>query len=100
LIPIDQPIHHFAEFFDQIDLLPSATARACFLRAAKEGNGDAAVVAGEMLVNGRGGPADRSAAMRLFAGAAAQGHKGAQYALSVLEPAGSIPVSGGECITF
>jgi uncharacterized protein len=51
-------------------------ARTCYLRAAAEGNGDAAVAAGEMLVNGRGGPPDRPAAMRLFAGAPAQGHKG------------------------
>jgi len=45
------------------------------------------MAAGEMLVNGRGGLPDRPAAMRLFVGAAARGHKGAQYALSVLEPA-------------
>ena len=62
-------------------------ARALYLRAAAEGNGDAAMAAGEMLVNGRGGLPDRPAAMRLFVGAAARGHKGAQYALSVLEPA-------------
>ncbi len=65
----------------------SPAARAFYLRAAAEGNGDAATAAGEMLVNGRGGLPDRPAAMRLFLGAAARGHKGAQYALSVLEPA-------------
>ena len=54
-------------------------ARAGFLLAAAEGNGDAAVAAGEMLVNGRGGPADRPAAMALFTNLAKQGHKGAQY---------------------
>jgi len=63
-----------------------AAARAGYLRAASEGNGDAAVAAGEMLVNGRGGPPDRQAAMALFTNAAERGNKGAQYALNVLEP--------------
>ena len=61
-------------------------ARAGFLRAAAEGIGDAAAAAGEMLVNGRGGPSDRPAAMALFHAAAAQGNRAAQYALGVLEP--------------
>jgi TPR repeat protein len=73
-------------------------ARACYLRAAAEGNGDAAVAAGEMLVNGRGGPPDRPAAMALFGTAATQGHKGAQYALQVLEPTDGAGVSGGACV--
>ena len=68
-------------------------ARACFLRAAADGNWDAVVVVAEMLVNGRGGPPDRPTAMRMFDRAAAQGHKGAQYALAVLQPACAPPPS-------
>ncbi len=91
-------LYWFARMLDEgRGIAPNpAAARACYLRAAAKGNGDAAVAAGEMLVNGRGGPADRPTAMRLFAGAAAKGHKGAQYALSVLEPAGGPAGSGGE----
>ena len=65
-----------------------------------------------MLVNGRGGPPDRPAAMALFHAAAAQGNRAAQYALEVLEPnaptaamdnpvpapTGGARVSGGACV--
>jgi TPR repeat protein len=68
-------------------------ARTGYLLAAAEGNGDAAVAAGEMLVNGRGGPPDRPAAMALFTNWAEWGHKGAQYALKVLEPTGGPEIS-------
>jgi hypothetical protein len=62
----------------------TAEARSWFLRAAEGGNGDAAVAAGEMLLNGRGGPADQVAALALFARAAAAGHAGAARAMAVL----------------
>jgi len=68
-------------------------ARTGFLRAAADGNGDAAVAAGEMLVNGRGGPPDRAAAMALFTDWAERGHKGAQYAVRVLVPEGGADIS-------
>jgi hypothetical protein len=71
-------------------------ARALYLQAAAEGIGDAAVAAGELLVNGRGGPPDRPAAMALFRDAAARGHRGAQYALTVLEPADDIEPSNDQ----
>lgn len=62
-----------------------AEARVWYLRAAEGGNGDAAVAAGEMLLNGRGGPADRAAALALFTRAAAAGHAGAARALALVE---------------
>lgn len=66
------------------DAADLAEARGWFLRAAEAGNGDAAVAAGEMLINGRGGPADRAAAMALFAHAAQAGHAGAKQALELV----------------
>ena len=69
-------------------------ARACFLRASADGNGDATVAAAEMLVNGRGGPPDQPTAMRMFGHAAAQGHRGAQFALEVLQPPSGISPTG------
>jgi TPR repeat protein len=65
-------------------------ARRSFLHAAHD-NPDAAVAAGEMLINGRGGPADPAQAMDLFRRAAAAGHPGALYALKVLRGDTSVP---------
>jgi TPR repeat protein len=59
-------------------------ARVWFLRAAEGHYADAEVLAGEMLFNGRGGPADQERAMALFRRAAAVGHAGALFALEVL----------------
>jgi TPR repeat protein len=59
-------------------------ARACFLQAAEQHNADAEAAAGEMLLNGRGGPPDRNKAMVLLMRAAAAGHRGASLALDVL----------------
>ena len=59
-------------------------ARLLFLKAAEGGDVDAAVAAGEMLINGRGGPADPVAAMALFQRAKAAGHPAAIHALNIL----------------
>ena len=59
-------------------------ARFYFLTAARDGQADAAAAAGEMLVNGRGGPADLPHGVELLRQAAWHGHAGANYALGVL----------------
>jgi uncharacterized protein len=62
----------------------TALARFYFLTAARDGLADAAAAAGEMLVNGRGGPADLPHGVALLRQAAQDGHAGANYALGVL----------------
>jgi TPR repeat protein len=59
-------------------------ARMWYLRAADGGNGDAALAASEMLLNGRGGRADHAAALALLMRAAAAGHAGAARALALV----------------
>ena len=49
-----------------------------------EARKQAIVAAGEMLINGRGGPPDKDVAMALFVRAAAAGHPGALLALELL----------------
>jgi TPR repeat protein len=66
-------------------------ARVWFLQAAEQHNADAEVAAAEMLINGRGGPSDRSMALALFKRAAAIGHPGALLALEVLRR--SVPIN-------
>ena len=60
-------------------------ARDYYLWAASLDSTEARVAAGEMLLNGRGGPADPDQARALFADAAAKDHAGAIYALGVME---------------
>ena len=45
---------------------------------------EAMAAAGEMLLNGRGGPADQDLARALFGFAASRDHAGAMYALGVM----------------
>jgi uncharacterized protein len=49
---------------------------------------DAEVALAEMMVNGRGGPADIPAALQLFEKAAGEGHVGAMFALGALHGGG------------
>jgi TPR repeat protein len=64
--------------------IDTALARFYFITAARDGLADAAAAAGEMLVNGRGGPADLPQGVALLRQAAQDGHAGANYALGVL----------------
>ena len=59
-------------------------ARAWLQRAADKNLPDAQAVLGEMLLHGRGGPADIKAALALFQSAATAGHLGATFALGIL----------------
>ncbi len=64
--------------------IDTVLARFYFLSAARDGLADAAAAAGEMLVNGRGGPADLTQGVALLREAAQRDHAGANYALGVL----------------
>jgi TPR repeat protein len=58
--------------------------RAWIARAAAVGIPEAEAALAEMMVNGRGGAADRTTAMALFEKAAGKGHVGAMFALGAL----------------
>jgi uncharacterized protein len=60
-------------------------ARRYYLWAAGEGVIEAMVAAGEMLLNGRGGPPDPDLARDLFEYAADRDHPGAIFAMGVIE---------------
>ncbi len=62
-------------------------ARVWFLRAARQRNADAEVLAGEMLINGRGGPRDVGTGIAMVRRAASTGHPGALFALEALRRA-------------
>lgn len=59
-------------------------ARRLYLRAASLGSIEGMAAAAEMLLNGRGGSADRDLAVALFAFAAKRNHAGANFALGIL----------------
>jgi TPR repeat protein len=79
----------------EADVPDLAKARVLFLQAAEAGHADAALVAGEMLINGRGGDTDRAAAIGLFTRAALAGHEGAKRALVLVGEEKLVGVCGG-----
>ena len=68
-------------------------ARSWFMRAADADLPDAQVALAEMMVNGRGGPANSVAAKKLFEKAASKNHSGAMFALGAMCSGGkSLPI--------